>query len=503
MIRVPGPVVDCVPGRGPGRSLPAAVRGITLVALLAGACSSRGGTAEAHPPPGVAAPSPAIQPAAAPPVAPEKATPGAAPVPVPPPGGPVTRIPDGSSRRTPVVTAVERVAAAVVSVTTVEQPRDNPFGRRSPLPDPDELFSPGRPRSANTSLGSGVIVDPRGFVITNEHVITGAARIRVQLADGRELPARWSAPTRASTWRCSRWASASAARRRPSAARSDLMTGETVIAIGNPFGLSHTVTTGVVSALHRTVSADNAIYEDFIQTDAAINPGNSGGPLVNIEGQLIGINTAVHRGGPGIGFAIPVDRARRIVDDLLRFGHVRYGWLGVVASAPGPGSDGVPRRGGVVVASVDEGSPARAAGVVPGDAILAVGDERMDDVSDFQDRLSRVLADEEVELKLLRGPVKLRAVHLQPREVAERVRRRLGLTVVEARGRAALVSQVAPGTAAAQIGIRPGDAILQLGQREVRSVADFAAALVDLRLDADAVLLVGRGPWAYYVTAHL
>src|SRR5262249_17277259 len=113
----------------------------------------------------------------------------------------------------------------------------------------------------------------------------------------------------------------------------DLLAGETVIAIGNPFGLAHTVTTGVVSALHRSVKTPQRIYEDFIQTDAAINPGNSGGPLLNLDGQLIGINTAVHRGGPGIGFAIPIDRARTIVDDLLRFGRVRYGWIGI---APRP-----------------------------------------------------------------------------------------------------------------------------------------------------------------------
>ena len=477
--------------------IPGAVSGALFGVLLAGACSPRGSTAAAHPPPGVGTP-------ATPPAAPQKQA--AAPtIPGPPaiPAAPasseapgISRIPGGSARRTPVVAAVERVAAAVVSVATVEQPRDNPFGRRAPLPDPEELFAPGRPPGANTSLGSGVIVDPRGFVITNQHVINGAARIRVQLADGRELPAQVVGADARFDLAVLKVTSDRPLPAVPVGTARDLMTGETVIAIGNPFGLAHTVTTGVVSALHRTVRANNAVYEDFIQTDAAINPGNSGGPLVNIEGQLIGINTAVHRGGPGIGFAIPIDRARRIVDDLLRFGHVRYGWLGVVAAPANA-------RGGVVVAAVDEGSPARAAGVQPGDGILAVGDERMDDVATFLDRLSRVLADEEVELKLVRGTIKVRALHLEPREVADRVRRRLGLTVVEARGRAALVTQVAPGTAAALIGIRAGDAILQLGQREVRSVADFTAAMADLRLDADAVLLVGRGPWAYYVTAHL
>src|SRR5579871_5785231 len=264
-------------------------------------------------------------------------------------------MPPGSPRRTPVVAAVEKVAPAVVAVATEERPQRSPFGGFFGV-DPDELYE--RPRGGGTSLGSGVIVDPRGFVITNQHVVAGAARIHVQLADGRELPAQLIGADAAFDLAVLKIAARQSLPAVQLGTARDLMPGETVIAIGNPFGLAHTVTTGVVSALHRSVKTPDRVYEDFIQTDAAINPGNSGGPLLNLDGELIGINTAVHRGGPGIGFAIPIDRARTIVDDLLKFGRVRYGWLGVEAREG---------RGTVVVAAVEEGSPARAAGVRAGD----------------------------------------------------------------------------------------------------------------------------------------
>jgi S1-C subfamily serine protease len=225
-----------------------------------------------------------------------------------------------------------------------------------------------------------------------------------------------------------------------------------------------------------------------------VSPGNSGGPLVNLDAQLIGINTAVHRGGPGIGFAIPIDRARTIVDDLLRFGRVRYGWLGI---------DPRPARGGILVAAVDEAGPARAAGLRPGDLIIGVGEEATPTVDAYLARVSHLLVGDEVALRLTRGVVHVRATALDPRDLAARLRHRLGVDVVDGRGRTALVTGVAHGTVADRIGVRPGDAILQLGSREVHSAADFNQALTELRPDQDTVMLVGRGPYAYYITVQL
>jgi serine protease Do len=395
------------------------------------------------------------------------------------------------SRRTPVVDAVQLAAPSVVSVLTEQRPQYNPFG----FPGVEDEDGSGR-----TSLGSGVIVDPSGLIITNEHVVAGAARIKVQLVDGRDLPAmligadqsfdlavlKVEAPDRPLP-----------ALRLGTAA--DLLPGETVIAIGNPFGLSHTVTSGVISALHRVVRAKNRTYEDFIQTDAQINPGNSGGPLLNIHAELIGINTAVHSGGPGIGFAIPVDRARTIVNDLLQFGRVRYGWLGI---RPAPLQQRR-RAPGIAVAEVESGSPAERAGIVAGDVVAAINGEETVSVDGYWDRVQHVLAGDEVRLRLLRGELRLLAANLDPKEVSARAQRRLGIEVSDANGRAVSVRRVQGGSVADRIGFQAGDAILQLGTRSIRSSRDFAAALGEIRPGSDTVFLVVRGQYSYYVTVPL
>lgn len=405
---------------------------------------------------------------------------------------PTTFTPAQQSRRTPVVDAVHRAAPSVVSIVTEQKPQHNPFGFFGLEDDGED--------SGRTSLGSGVIVEGHGLVITNEHVVAGAARIRVQLTDGRELPATLIGADQSfdlAVLKVETQGHELPALRLGTA--SDLMIGETVIAIGNPFGLSHTVTSGVISALHRVVRAKNRTYEDFIQTDAQINPGNSGGPLLNIHGELIGINTAVHSGGPGIGFAIPIDRARTIVNDLLQFGRVRYGWLGI---RPAPLRQG--RRAiGVVVAEVEAGSPAERAGIQRGDVIAGVNDDNTLSVEAFWDRVQRVLAGEEVRLRLQRGEVRVQAAALDPKEQSTRAQRRLGLDVTDAEGRAVIVRRVIPGGIADRIGFQMGDAILQIGARAIKNSRDFAAALGEIRPGNDTVMLVVRGQYSYYVTVPL
>lgn len=416
---------------------------------------------------------------------------------------PAALTPNQQSRRTPVVDAVHRAAPSVVSIFSEQrpQPQYNPFGFFG-LEDDDE--------SGRTSLGSGVIVDPRGLVVTNEHVVAGAARIRVLLADGRELPATLVGADQSFDLAVLKIESGEKASKDGKDSKdikdlpslkigtaSDLMIGETVIAIGNPFGLSHTVTSGVISALHRVVRAKNRTYEDFIQIDAQINPGNSGGPLLNVNGELIGINTAVHSGGPGIGFAIPIDRARTIVNDLLQFGRVRYGFVGLRVA---PIHERRRQATGVVVTEVDAGSPAEKAGIAPGDVVTHLGDEATVTVERFWDRVHRILAGEEVRVRLTRGDVTLRTTPIDPKEMSQRARKRLGLDVVDAQGRAALVSRVNQGSISDRIGFQPGDAILQIGARQVRSASDLYGALGEIRPGTDTVMLVVRGQTSYYVT---
>jgi serine protease Do len=480
-----------------------ALLGVVAIALLGGSggCSRRPADRPAGEP--VAAPVPV--PVPAPP------GPGAAPAPHPvlPPASssaaptvdlaavapPPNLSPAQRSRVTPVVEAVARAAPTVVSVLTEQRPQASPFGAYFGVEEDGE-GSGGR-----TSLGSGVIVDPRGLVITNEHVVAGAARIRVQLSDGRELPATLIGADQA--FDLAVLQADAGGKELPAmqiGTAADLMIGETAIAIGNPFGLSHTVTSGVISALHRVVQAKNRTYEDFIQTDAQINPGNSGGPLLNIHGELIGINTAVHSGGPGIGFAIPIDRARTIVSDLLQFGRVRYGWIGI---RPAP-LQNRRRTIGVAIAEVEPQSPAAKAGVQAGDVVTHVAGEPTQSVEQFWDRVQHVLAGDEVHLRLLRGgEVRFSAAPLDPREVAARLRKRLGLDVVDAGGRAVLVRRVSDGTIGERIGFLPGDAVLQIGTRAVRSVNEFNSALGEIRPGSDTVILVVRGQYSYYVTVPL
>ena len=234
-------------------------------------------------------------------------------------------------RVTPVVTAVQAVAPAVVNITsarTVER-----RGGMGPFFD-DEFFHPfgnqGPQRQTQESLGSGVIIDgAKGLVLTNAHVIAGGTSIKARLLDGRVLDASLVGSDPDFDVAILRLAGGE---RLPQAAMgdsNDIMIGETAIAIGNPFGYTNTVTTGVVSAVGRSLKHEGGAYADLIQTDAAINPGNSGGPLVNLAGEVIGINMAIQAGAEGIGFAIPINKARRVVAQLVDGGQVIPAWLGL------------------------------------------------------------------------------------------------------------------------------------------------------------------------------
>ena len=212
----------------------------------------------------------------------------------------------------------------------------NPFLRGDPIFD--EFFSRfmNPPQSAAQSLGTGVIINSDGFVLTNEHVLAGATQIRVTLADGRQFDAELVGGDPASDLAVVKIKTQDPLPTPKLGDSDDAMIGESVIAIGNPFGLNHTVTTGVLSAINRSIRGDGREYHGFLQTDASINPGNSGGPLLEHGREVIGINTAILGNAQGIGFAIPINRARRIVDDLIRHGEVQATWLGHVAAGADP-----------------------------------------------------------------------------------------------------------------------------------------------------------------------
>jgi len=385
-------------------------------------------------------------------------------------------------------------AVVNISVLTRSAIEDNPLFR-----DPffRRFFNiPDQAARQERSAGSGVIVDAaRGYVLTNHHVIKDALQVIVTLKDRRQFQAKLVGMDPGTDI-----ALLKIEARNLQALRlgdSDLLNvGDFVVAIGNPFGLGQTVTSGIVSALGRS-GLDIEGYEDFIQTDASINPGNSGGALVNLKGELIGINTAII--GPsgasvGIGFAVPSVMAKAVLDQLVRFGEVRRGRLG--ASSEDITYDlamalGLASTEGAIISSVDPSSPAEKAGIKPRDVVVAFNGRAVRNSADLRNKIGMVPIGESIELGLLRDgrPLTARAQIAKPLEVPsiseETVPQLAGASVanikpgspLHGKVEGVLVTKVEANSPAWQHGIRPGDIIIGINRRKVRSVQEFLAAL--------------------------
>jgi serine protease Do len=332
----------------------------------------------------------------------------------------------GASPENPFVQVAEMVTPAVVNISTVttgkgRNPSEQfrPFGNDPFFRDFFDRFFEGMPRQhRQTSLGSGVIIEKSGLILTNNHVIKDADEITVKFANKQEAKGKVVGTDPKTDLAVIR---VSTKEDLPVVAlgNSDaLHVGQWAIAIGNPFGLDHTLTVGVISATGRS-EVGIAAYENFIQTDASINPGNSGGPLLNIRGEVIGINTAIVASGQGIGFAIPVNMARKVMDDLVKKGKVTRGWLGVGIQPLTPElakSFAVSADEGILVNQVMPKSPAEAAGVKTGDLIMNVDGKPVKDPRELQ----RIIAETEIgktlELTILRDKTK-RTVKVQVGEM--------------------------------------------------------------------------------------
>ncbi|MCI0547801.1 MAG: Do family serine endopeptidase [Candidatus Rokubacteria bacterium] len=314
------------------------------------------------------------------------------------------------------VTVAQEVRPAVVNIGTIQlsKARRGPAAPPSTPDDPffrdffKQFFGPEGPgprgEFRQPSLGSGVIIDKRGLVLTNFHVIKGADEITVRLSDKREYRGKVMGVDPKTDLALVRVDPDHEFRVAPLGNSDILKVGEWAIAIGNPFGLDQTVTVGVISATGRS-DVGVATYENFIQTDASINPGNSGGPLVNLQGEVVGINTAIVAAGQGIGFAIPINMVRRVVDQLMEQGKVVRGWLGVALqplSQELAQTLGVTGKGGAVVASTIPGGPAAAAGLQQGDVILAFDTTPVDDYRHLQRLVAETRVGKAVTLQVLR-----------------------------------------------------------------------------------------------------
>src|SRR5713101_551665 len=271
-----------------------------------------------------------------------------------------------------------------------------------------------RPKRHERSMGSGFVINPNGYIVTNNHVVDGATQVQVKFSDGRELPAKIVGRDSKTDIALLK-VEASGLTVIPLGDSSASQVGEPVMAIGNPFGLDQTVTTGIVSATGRAIGSGP--YDDFIQTDASINPGNSGGPLINARGQAIGINTAIFTqtgGSVGTGFAIPIDLAKTVVTQLASVGHVVRGYLGVGIQPVTPDlakGFGLEQSAGALVASVVEGSPAARAGVKAGDIITEYNGRKVARSEDLPRAVAETAVGREVPITVIRDgrPVALRA----------------------------------------------------------------------------------------------
>ncbi len=390
------------------------------------------------------------------------------------------------------------------------------FGRQFPRTPPREYVE--------RSLGSGVIVKKDGIVLTNNHVVEGATEIEVVLADKRSFRAKVVGTDDKTDLAVLRLqGDVSSLEPLPIGDSDSLRLGETVLAIGNPFGLGHTVTEGIVSAKGRA-NIGITDYEDFIQTDAAINPGNSGGALVNLRGELVGINTAIlSKTGSyaGIGFAIPSNMARRIMTSILEHGHVTRGWLGVYIQDVTPEMAealGLDHPTGALVSDVSPNSPAQRAGLQPGDVILALDGKPVDSAGHLRNEVASRGSGAKVDLEVLRDNKKIHVgvvlgtlpseagagksrgeggetglAGLRVAPLDRDLREQFGISDDVRHG--LVVLQVEPGSPADEAGLRPGDVLVAAGKHRLRTEDDLRAAV---RRHRTILLRVHRGDRTFF-----
>jgi Do/DeqQ family serine protease len=432
-------------------------------------------------------------------------------------------------RENAVVRAVKKVGPAVVNINSEYEiaQRSNPFFGFGGDPFFDsffrDFFEPRYERRyTGQSLGSGVIVDgEEGYILTNEHVIARSTKVKVVLQDEREFNAQLVGASPDFDLAILKIDSDETLPAAEMGSSDDLMIGETVIAIGNPFGFSHTVTTGVISALERSVQTEDRTYRDFIQTDASINPGNSGGPILNIEGELVGISTAIYSKAQGIGFAIPINKAKRVMDDLIKYGEIQIPWLGLSVQELDRRLAyyfKIPEGRGVVVSDVTEEGPAHEAGLEAGQVLVAVGGRQIDSKETYLSIIRDYGVGDMVPLEVWTGGrskmVKVRSkpfpetlaedlgyrfFGVRVKGITEALQRQFHLATNEG----VMVSELRPGGYLERIGVRPGDVIRRINEAVMKSVEDYKKAVSRYRHKEAAVLVIQRGNDQYYVTMKM
>ncbi len=421
----------------------------------------------------------------------------------------------------------EVIKPAVVNINTVFKIGGGVGPGRTPFEEffGDEFFkrffgdSP--ERIPQRSLGSGVIVDPSGIALTNAHVVEKATDIEVVTLDGSKHKAKIIGLDKKTDLAVLKLDDGKATFRYARLGDSEKMqVGDWVIAVGSPFGLQSTVTAGIISAKARQIG--QGPFDDFLQTDAAINPGNSGGPLVNMQGEVIGINTAIVAGGSGIGFAIPINMAKKVYTELVAKGKVTRGWLGVSIQPLTPElakSFGAKDTKGVLISDIVPDSPASKSGLKSGDVLLEFNGKKMEAPGDLQRAVGLTSPNQDAKVKVLRDQsektLEIR-IGEAPEERAEakgngiRGRSLLGLDVRPVTPEIArqlnlpspegvVIARVEDGSAAAEAGIQRGDVIREINRQRVRTMGDFERLTKDVKEGDRLTVLLQRGQTSLYV----
>lgn len=389
----------------------------------------------------------------------------------------------------------------------------NPFGDRDPFGDFFGPFGGRQPEREQQGVGSGFIMSKEGYILTNNHVVEDADQIKVKLANGKEFDGKIVGRDSKTDLALVKIEGNSDLQPLKLGNSDDLKVGNWVMAVGGPFGLEQTVTAGIVSAKGRVIGSGP--YDNFIQTDASINPGNSGGPLINMQGEVVGINTAIIASGQGIGFAIPINMAKEVAPQLQKQGRVTRGLLGVNIQDVTPNlakSFGLKEGKGALVAQVTSEGPAEKAGIEQGDVIVMFDGQTVADAKDLSRIVASTTVGKTVTVKVLRDgkevdrEVKVgemeeegkaatanrpshKSLGIAVQNLTPQIARELGLK----RTAGVVVTEVEPGSAAAEATIQTGDVIREVNRKPVRDVDDFAQKIEKTKGQESVLLLIQRG----------
>jgi serine protease Do len=423
----------------------------------------------------------------------------------------------------------DKVKGSVVNISTTQVVEGNPLmpflGPDSPFGDffgpniPKKFFG-NRPQGKmkTHALGSGFVISKEGLIITNNHVVEKATEIKIKLMSGKEYDAKLVGKDPKTDLALIQVAPDKDFPEPEVLGDSDAMrVGDRVMAVGNPFGLGHTVTTGIISAKSRILGAGP--YDDFLQTDAAINPGNSGGPLFNMDGKVIGINTAIVAQGQGIGFAIPVNMAKELLPQLKK-GKVVRGWIGIMIQDITPElakSFGIKNDKGVLVSDIVKGSPAEKAGLMRGDVILRFEDKEIENAHKLSQLAAVTPPDTPVKIGLLRNgkeetislkvgtmPEEAQKIispeeesdwGMMVQELTPQLAQQLGLDPGTA---GVVISNIKEGSPAAEAGLRPGDLITEVNRAAVKNLSEYQQALQKVKKGDHLLLLIKRNAGTFY-----